>query len=467
MNKILSKYIPILFVFLSVLFLLYVFYKAEYLHHGSKANYYKIYYIIGVIFLFFSIINFCLNKELKIKTSIIILSTIFSIYLIEGFLLVSGLGKIVVNRTVDLKNKQIRQIKLKKVPNFDTRSRIEIYEDMKIKNRDIVLAVYPKLFLRESNQQFFQLSGISNKKTILCNEGGQYAIYQSDRYGFNNPDKEWDKKQVAFFLVGDSFIQGYCVNEKDTIGGNIRKKNKVGAVLSLGYGNNGPLIIHATLREYLPLTNTKKVLWFYKENRDKNFNRRLNREINNFILQNYLNNKEFSQNLPLKQNDIDAKLKKALQKETLIEQQFHKTNPLLRFIKLSFFRRYTTEKISFTPVSPVVKGLEKLTEIISLSKSFTQKQGAKFYFVYLPTYERYFDNNNNTNDFKNYEKIINIVKNLDIPIIDIHKELFLTLEDPMSLYPLRLPGHYNELGYRLIAETILKKIDEYDSLEKE
>ena len=106
--------------------------------------------------------------------------------------------------------------------------------------------------------------------------------------------------------------------------------------------------------------------------------------------------------------------------------------------------------------------LDKFTEIISLSKSFTQKQGAKFYFVYLPTYERYFDNNNNTNDFKNYEKIINIVKKLDVPIIDINKELHLTVEDPLALYPFRMEGHYNELGYRLVAETILKKIDEYD-----
>ena len=461
MNKILSKYIPILFVFLSVLFLLYVFYKAEYLHHGSKAYYYKIYYIIGIISLFFSFINFCLNKELKRKTSIIILSTIFSFYLIECFLLISGLGKKEIKTRADM------QIRFKKDPNFDTRSRIEIYEDMKIKNRDIVLAVYPKLFLRESNQQFFQLSGISNKKTILCNEGGQYAIYQSDRYGFNNPDKEWDKKQVTFFLVGGSFVGGHCVNQKDTIGGNIRKKIKEGAVLSLGYGNNGPLIKHATLREYMPITNTKKVLWFYTEAEDKNSYNKINKEINNLILQNYLNNKEFSQNLPLKQNDIDAKLKKALQKETLIEQQFHKTNPLLRFIKLSFFRRYTTERIFSVPSLDMDEILDKFTEIISLSKSFTQKRGAKFYFVYLPDTERYFEANKNTNDYNNYEKIINIVKKLDVPIIDINKELHLTVEDPLALYPFRMEGHYNELGYRLVAETILKKIDEYDKLKKE
>ena len=84
------------------------------------------------------------------------------------------------------------------------------------------------------------------------------------------------------------------------------------------------------------------------------------------------------------------------------------------------------------------------------------------YFPYFPDTERYFEANNNTNDYKNSEKIINIVKKLDVPIIDINKELFLTLEDPTALHPFRMPGHYNELGYRLVAETILKKIDEYD-----
>ena len=462
MNKIFAKYFPIFFIFLSLCFLSFVVYKSEYFHQGVKAQHYKIYYIIGISFLFFSIVNFFLNEEVKIKISIIVLSTIFSLYLIEVFLLVSVLGD-----KNDRADNPAIQIKIKKEPNFDTRSLVEVYEDMKTKNKNTVLAIYPNSFLENTNQQLLQLSGISNRKTILCNENGYYATYQSDRYGFNNPDNEWNKKQVAFFLVGDSFIQGYCVNEKDTIGGNIRKKNKVGAVLSLGYGNNGPLIIHATLREYLPLTNTKKVLWFYLESRGKNLNKRLNREINNFILQNYLNNKEFSQNLPLKQNDIDAKLKKFLEKEKSIEQQLYKSNPLLRFIKLSFFRRYTTERIFSVPSLDMDEILDKFTEIISLSKSFTQKRGAKFYFVYLPDTERYFEANKNTNDYNNYEKIINIVKKLDVPIIDINKELHLTVEDPLALYPFRMEGHYNELGYRLVAETILKKIDEYDSLEKE
>ena len=459
MNKIFAKYFPIFFIFLSLCFLSFVVYKSEYFHQGVKAQHYKIYYIIGISFLFFSIVNFFLNEEVKIKISIIVLSTIFSLYLIEVFLLVSGLGD-----KNDRADNPAIQIKIKKEPNFDTRSLVEVYEDMKTKNKNTVLAIYPNSFLENTNQQLLQLSGISNRKTILCNENGYYATYQSDRYGFNNPDSEWDKKQVAFFLVGDSFLHGSCVNEKDTISGNIRKKIKSGSVLNLGYGDDGPLSEYATLREYLPLTNAKKVIWVYCEVNDL---RNLNSEINNLILPNYLNNKEFTQNLPLRQNDVDMKLKEFLEKEKSREQQFHKTNPLLRFIKLSFFRRYTTERIFSVPSLDMDEILDKFTEIISLSKSFTQKRGAKFYFVYLPDTERYFEANKNTNDYNNYEKIINIVKKLDVPIIDINKELHLTVEDPLALYPFRMPGHYNELGYRLVAETILKKIDEYDKLKKE
>ena len=48
---------------------------------------------------------------------------------------------------------------------------------------------------------------------------------------------------------------------------------------------------------------------------------------------------------------------------------------------------------------------------------------------------------------------------LDIPIIDIHNEVFKTHPDPLSLFPFRIPGHYNAEGYRLVAEAIGKQLD--------
>ena len=110
------------------------------------------------------------------------------------------------------------------------------------------------------------LSGLSNLETILCNENGYYSIYQSDRYGFNNPDNEWDKKEIEYLLVGDSFTHGACVNRPSDIGSVLRNLSDK-SVLNLGMSSNGPLIEYATLREYLG-KNIKKVLWIYYEGND-------------------------------------------------------------------------------------------------------------------------------------------------------------------------------------------------------
>ena len=38
------------------------------------------------------------------------------------------------------------------------------------------------------------LSGISNRVTVLCNESGKYAIYDSDQRGFHNPKTEYGNR---------------------------------------------------------------------------------------------------------------------------------------------------------------------------------------------------------------------------------------------------------------------------------
>ena len=109
------------------------------------------------------------------------------------------------------------------------------------------------------NSNIFPLSGISNSDTIYCNENGYFSIYQSDRYGFNNPNKEWDSIQIEYLLIGDSFTHGACINRPNDIASVLRTlSNK--PVLNLGYAGNGLLIEYATLREYLP-KNVKNILW--------------------------------------------------------------------------------------------------------------------------------------------------------------------------------------------------------------
>ena len=66
------------------------------------------------------------------------------------------------------------------------------------------------------------LSGISNTRTIHCNEEGYYSIFDSDRYGFNNPDEVWEKRDVNAIIIGDSFTFGDCVNRPNDIPSVIR-----------------------------------------------------------------------------------------------------------------------------------------------------------------------------------------------------------------------------------------------------
>ncbi len=55
------------------------------------------------------------------------------------------------------------------------------------------------------------------------------------------------KKKIEYFLVGDSYIQGACVNRQNDISSILRAlSNK--SVLNLGYSGNGTLIEYATLR---------------------------------------------------------------------------------------------------------------------------------------------------------------------------------------------------------------------------
>ena len=106
-----------------------------------------------------------------------------------------------------LDNKALKQfinqkLEYKKIYNaeYDNRSVAKIYLDEKEQNKDISKVVPPKEFYLEENMSVYPLSGKSNVETIYCNEIGYYSRYKSDRYGFNNPDIEWDKKKNKFCI---------------------------------------------------------------------------------------------------------------------------------------------------------------------------------------------------------------------------------------------------------------------------
>ena len=56
-------------------------------------------------------------------------------------------------------------------------------------------------------------------------------------------------------------------------------------------------------------------------------------------------------------------------------------------------------------------------------------------------------------------QIIELIKNLKIPLIDIHEEFFVKQADPIRFFAHRIYGHYSPDGYNAISKIILNKIN--------
>ena len=416
------------------LILIYVFYRSEIYWDGSKRTYYFIYFIGILLAIFFSIICTYLNVKIQKYIIIIFISTVFSFYSFEGLLTYKN-----------PKYQNHKKINL----NIVTQSRHEVFEDLKKINLNIAVATPPCIFLKLDKLNFLNLGGISKAKTIYCNESGYYSIYQSDRYGFNNPDKEWDGKEIEYLLVGDSFTHGACVNRPHDVASVLRKYSKKN-VLNLGYSGNGPLIEYATLREYLT-PNVKNVLWLYYEGNDLS---ELKSELENKILNKYLTNQKFKQDLKFRQNQIDKVLTDFVEREMEIERERERERErdihnakIVRFIKLKNIRD------SFTTYSPPSPPPPELKIVLKLANELVESYNQKLYFIYLPSFERYAQLLKI--DFK--QEVKNIVIDLGIEFIDIDEEVFKKEKNPLKLFPFEKNGHYTVEGYKKIALKIYEK----------
>lgn len=416
----------IFYILLSIILFSYLIYKVFYLKSFFK-DYYFIYFVISFIIFLFSFVIWFLNKKTIIYINIIFFSFFFALYSFELFL------------SLNLDSETKARVKKAKEQNleYDTRNIIEFYNDTNT-NNDLTI------FLRSGENKkksIYSFSGLSNKKTILCNESGTYIIYKSDKFGFRNKNTSWEKKDFEYLLLGDSFIHGSCVNDKDTISSKLEEISKKNTI-NLGIGGFGPLHQYASLREYM-LKPTKNILWFYWEGNDL---QNLNEELQNTYLKNYLEDDSYTQLLHKKQEIIDQTIRDNLNYYT------KKSNSAKDFFKL-----YKTRIFLLNPhkIKPEINIPGEFEKILTKTKNLAQDSKAKLWFIYLPQYMRYKDTNYKN---KNYFKVKEIVKKLDIPIIDIHEKYFLKEKNPLKNFYFELRSHYTADAYDKITRIIYNHI---------
>jgi len=104
------------------------------------------------------------------------------------------------------------------------------------------------------------------RKVYDCNEGYGLIKYKTDRFGFRNDDKNWDeilvtnKKKILF--IGDSFVNGDCVNDEDVISNNLDQFKNI----NLGLSGNEPFVYSSHAKIFIPILKPNYVIVVFYDN---------------------------------------------------------------------------------------------------------------------------------------------------------------------------------------------------------
>ena len=156
-----SKNISIIFLVFSIFLLAYLFYLSEIQYSGTKKSYFLTYYYISYTLIILSIISFFVSKETKYKIILVLISIIFGLYVVEFFL---------QKKFFSVNKKNLNNLNIK----YDNRTKLKVYHDEKLYEPNMAVVISPETFLNNTDTKLRPLSGISNKKTIHCNENGYF-----------------------------------------------------------------------------------------------------------------------------------------------------------------------------------------------------------------------------------------------------------------------------------------------------
>jgi hypothetical protein len=354
----------------SILVLIYTYYRGEITYQGTMEEKYFKFYIISLMGILFWGVILRLNEKVRANTVLASISLVVGLYLCEGVLSFFD--------TRDGYPQRLRAgyAALQGI-NFDMRTRLQVIKDLRSEGVDAVPVVQGSAIptewqIKDGAELLFPFTGMSNKTTVYSNENGKYLIYLSDRYGFNNPDAEWDSMPTEWVLMGDSFTHGCSVQPGEDIAGQIRT-NTNDSVINLGVGGNGPLLEFSILKEYAEPMRPEKVIWLYFEGNDLID---LKREREKPLFRKYLQD-GFSQDLIHKQKEIDSKLEKYIFNKMKAEDEIEKKEAKMilynyRWIRLASIRNKMSWNIGVVKPRPEVVIDPLFSEILTKAKLRTE-----------------------------------------------------------------------------------------------
>lgn len=359
---------------------------------------------------------------------------------------------------------------------FDVRSAFEVVRDLRTQDVDAVPAMTAgrvrSTVAGPGGRALPVLGGVSMATTVLCNESGQFAIYDADEHGFNNP-RGLHEHMPQIVLIGDSFTHGSCVPREASIAGHVR--TAFPATLNLGMTGTGPLLQLAAFKEYAAPLRPRFVVWNWFEENDLDD---LRRELTWEPIRSYLTN-DGQFGLRDRQTDIDRTLRSAIDArmqgyalERLLPA-WQVDRLLLRSIRrrLNLGGAFTLTRIDRDRMPSIEEALTVTEGILATVRDAARKWGGELVVVYLPGTTRYCGQVSGWREYCATEAaqhlkarvalrddVLTMFMRLGLPVADGHAAFVEAgrLAD-MFYYP---GSHYSADGYRVIAEAALRKLGE-------
>ena len=394
---------------------------------------------------------------MKANLTLLFLSVLFSLFVVNAVLEF-------VSSTQDSKLDRVTALEMEsKISGVssDLREKMQVVDDLRSRGQKAYPSAYTHHYLEEMRDDqkgaagaFVPLGMKSHTQYVLCNELGQWAVFDYDRHGFNNDDAVYDLKNTGasdkVILIGDSFVEGQCVQKGEDMASRLRQKG-IGAI-SLGMGGSGPLRELGVLKEYGLKLNPSVVVWFFTEMNDLDD---LASETKDVFLRRYLT-PNFSQNLIDRQDEIDKTWESFIE-EKISEKKIDDTKKQkTTFSLMSSLKSYLTfyqlrKRLSLVRRNLVIQGnLTKFKEVLSQVVELTSDNHIRLVFIYLPSRTGF---SNNGDDIRKSIKVI--VGELGISFIDM-KEIFAKSgRNPVSYFPVPpILHHYTPEGYQTVADEV-------------
>lgn len=295
------------------------------------------------------------------------------------------------------------------------------------------------------------LSGIPLSKVFFCNNGDKTVTYTADRNGFNNPDQVYDDI-VELVVVGDSFVEGFCLDSGTEVLGQLRKTHP--RTVGLALRGSGPLFELAMLKRFGTALQPKTtVIVFFEGNDWENLENEL--ELN-WLTKSLEPNADFG---PANMSEGQ------LEKMRLFVSAYHKKRiPTYDvFIKKSTLRNFLALHQTFSILGlsypKVAQPQAEYLHVLKRAQDVVSEWNGKLKLVYLPQADRYSGLLNRNHAYDSTRALVLIAaRQAGVDVIDLTDKFWRT-NDPAGLYA--DDAHLSERGAAEMARVLAGELDSH------